>query len=114
MLRLEIKPHLTDRALRKKMEERKDVRLFQYWQIIYSVSTNPGRKAQEYSSLLGITKEKVYRLVQMYNKEGSDFDRRLSWGGRREERSHMTLKEDAGLLRAFTGLHFMKCSKKVL
>src|SRR5271170_2278425 len=103
MLALKVKAHLSNKALLKKLQGQKDIRLFQYWQIIYSVSTNPGRKAQEYSSLLGINKEKVYRLVQLYNKEGADFDKRLTWGGRREERSHMTLKEEAGLLQSIEG-----------
>lgn len=100
MLQLRVKPHLSSPMLLKRLQEQKDVRLFQYWQIIYSVSTNPGKKAEEYSSLLGINKEKIYRLVQMYNKKGADFDKGLMWGGRREQRSHMTLKEEAGLLQS--------------
>lgn len=98
MLQLKVQPHLKLSALKRKLQEQKDVRLFQYWQIIYSVAFNPGRKAEEYSSILGINKEKVYRLVQLYNKQGEGFDRNLKWGGRREERSTMTLKEEKSLL----------------
>jgi transposase len=98
MLQLKVKPHLSKQALLKKLQGQKDIRLFQYWQIIYSVSTNPGKRAEEYASLLGINKEKVYRLVQLYNKEGAGFDTELIWGGRREERSHMSIKKEAGLL----------------
>ena len=98
MLQLKVKPHLSNQALLKKLQGQKDVRIFQYWQIIYCVSTNPGKKADEYASLLGINKEKVYRLVQVYNKDGADFDTKLIWGGRREERSHMPLKQEAHLL----------------
>ncbi|MBI2270138.1 MAG: hypothetical protein HYU69_07235 [Bacteroidetes bacterium] len=99
MLQLKVKPHLSKQALLKKLQGQKDVRLFQYWQIIYSVSTNPGKQAEEYASLLGINKEKVYRLVQLYNKDGADFDTGLVWGGRREQRSHMSLKQESSLLK---------------
>ena len=103
MLQLKVKPHLTLPALKKKLQSQQDVRLFQYWQIVYSVAANPGKKAEEYSSILGINKEKVYRIVQLYNKQGAEFDSDLEWGGRREERSNMTLKEEEAILKSIEG-----------
>ena len=103
MLQLKVKPHLSLPVLKKKLKSQQDVRLFLYWQIVYSVAANPGKKAEEYSSILGINKEKVYRIVQLYNKQGEGFDSDLEWGGRREERSKMTLKEEETLLRSIEG-----------
>ena len=100
MLQLKVKPHLSQKSLRKKLSIQTDVRLFQYWQIINSVFTNPGKKAEEYGSILGVAKEKVYRIVQSYNKNGADFDKEFIWGGRREERSLLSLKQEADLLKS--------------
>jgi len=100
MLQLKTLAHLDNKALRQKMVSQRDLRLFQYWQVIYCVQTNPGKKAEEYASLLGIAKEKVYRIVQQYNKKGKDFDRELHWGGRRETRSLLSLEEEHRMMKA--------------
>jgi len=100
MLQLKTLAHLDNKALRQKMVSQRDLRLFQYWQVIYCVQTNPGKKAEEYASLLGIAKEKVYRIVQQYNKKGKDFDRELHWGGRRETRSLLSLEEEHQMMKA--------------
>jgi hypothetical protein len=52
MLRLKTIAHLDNKALRQKMLSQKDIRLFQYWQVIHCIQTNPGKKAEEYASLL--------------------------------------------------------------
>ena len=100
MLRLKTLAHLDNKALRQKMLSQKDIRLFQYWQIIHCVHTNPGKKAEEYAALLGVAKEKVYRIVQQYNKKGKDFDLELQWGGRRERRSLLSLEEEQQMMKA--------------
>jgi transposase len=82
----------------RKMQEQKDVRLFTYWQLIYSIQTNPGKKAEEYASLLGMPTEKVYRIVQLYNKNGG-FDKQNHWGGRRDQRSHLSYEKEQVLMK---------------
>ena len=99
MLQLKTLAHLDNKALRQKMLSQKDIRLFQYWQIIHCVQSNPGKKAEEYASLLGIAKEKVYRIIQQYNNRGKDFDIGLQWGGRREKRSLLPLKEEQEMMK---------------
>lgn len=96
---LQLKPHLDTKALLKKMRSQQDVRLFQYWQIIYSIQSNPGKKAEEYGSLLGMAAAKVYRITKLYNRHGADFDKQLTWGGRREERSLLSYEEEVSLMR---------------
>ena len=100
MRQLKTLAHLDNKALRQQMSLQKDVRLFQYWQIIHCVQTNPGKKAEEYAFLLGIPKEKVHRIVQQYNKKGKDFDKELQWGGRREKRSFLSLEEEQKTMKA--------------
>ena len=100
MLQLKTAAHLDNKALRQKMLSQKDIRLFQYWQVIFCVQTNPGKKAEEYASLLGMAKEKLYRIVQQYNKRGKDFDREVQWGGRREKRSLLPIEEEEQMMKA--------------
>ena len=101
MLQLKTLAHLDNKALRQKMLSQKDIRLFQYWQIIHCVQTNPGKKAEEYASLLGITKQKVYRIIQQYNKRGKYLDSELQWGGRREKRSLLSLEKEQQMMKEF-------------
>jgi transposase len=81
------------------MRSQADVRLFQYWQIIYSVQSNPGKKAEEYGNLLGMSTAKIYRITTLYNKHGEGFDKQLQWGGRREERSLLTNEQEISLMK---------------
>lgn len=96
---LKINPHLDGKSLVRKMRSQSDTRLFQYWQIVYCVQSNPGKKAEEYGSLLGVDASKVYRVTQLYNKHGESFDRQLKWGGRREARSLLGSGEEVLLMK---------------
>lgn len=95
---LHIQPHLDNKSLQKRMQNQQDVRLFQCWQIIYCIQTNPGKQAEEYAALLGVDVSKIYRIVQFYNKHGASFEQQLKWGGRREQRSLLTLPEETKLM----------------
>jgi len=97
---LQLKEHLTAKEIAVKMRQQKDLRMFGYWQILWSVVKNPGKKAEEYASYLGTNEHKVYRIVQRYNKLGKDFDKSLNWGGRRESTSLLPLAEESALLQA--------------
>ena len=100
MRTLQLKPHLDKASLLKKMHAQKDVRLFQYWQILFCIQGNPGKKASEYADLLGVDVSKIYRIAELYNLKGADFDRHLQWGGRREQRSLLSIEQEARLLRS--------------
>jgi len=52
--------YLTDDALKKEMNSQKKVELFKDYQILYSVQTNSGRKAEEIAQILGVTKNNVF------------------------------------------------------
>jgi transposase len=98
---LHLAAHLSNKLLQKRLQQQKDIRLFQYWQILYCIQTNPGKQAEEYGSLLGVDVSKIYRIVQLYNRHGADFDKALQWGGRREQRSLLTLREESELMDTF-------------
>ncbi|KAA6318053.1 hypothetical protein EZS27_031890, partial [termite gut metagenome] len=38
----------------------------------------------ELSVLLGVSKSRIYRIIQSYNKDGKDWRVSKQWGGRRE------------------------------
>ena len=71
-----------------------------YWQIIYSVLVNPGKKAVDIANILCVTENKIYKTVEKYNKLGASWKTNVQWGGRREERCIMTIEEEKEFLRS--------------
>jgi Transposase and inactivated derivatives len=68
------------------------------WKIIQCVKFNPGVNANEISKILCISPQKVYKVVQEYNKKGKDYKKTVQWGGRRQETSFLTPEEEVNLL----------------
>ncbi len=95
---LKLTPHLTTSELSGKLSTCTNLHQRSYWQILLSVSFNPDKKAEDYASFLGVTKSKVYKVVQLYNKEGGGFTAKLKWGGRRKETSHMSIEEEEKMM----------------
>jgi transposase len=95
---LSIAPHLSVAQIREQLYSCNNGRHASYWQIILTLSLNPGRKAKEYASLLGCSERKLYRIRALYNKEGADFTNKLLWGGRREACCLMSFEQEATLL----------------
>ena len=96
---LKTKPHLSDGEIKSIMKSQTDHRAFLDWQIIYSVQRNPGKTAEEIGAILGVSKYKVYKVIQRYNKYGKQWREKYQWGGRREARSIMSLEEESALLK---------------
>ena len=97
---LRTKPYLADDELKKEMNSQKKVDMFKDWQIIYSVQTNFGKKAEEIAKILGVTKNKVFKTVEKYNKNGLEWKSDTSRGGRREARCTMSLDAESSFLRS--------------
>lgn len=95
---LQLTPHLTTAELSSKLMSCANLHHRSYWQILLSVSFNPNKKAEDYSQFLGVTKSKVYRVVEQYNKKGAGFTDNLEWGGRRNETSFLTLEEEKKMM----------------
>jgi len=100
MRQLYLKSHLTSNQLKEKLHREKDVRIFRYWQLLYIVSTNPGKSDIDYAGMVAMGKDNVYRVVQLYNTNGKNFTQKLHWGGRRQETSYLTIKEEAELMKS--------------
>jgi transposase len=98
---LQTREHYTDEILKKIMESQSEIRAFKDWQIIYSVQNNRGKKAEEIAKILGTTKSKIFRVIQLYNKHGQDWRIYGKWGGRRNERCHLSLEDEASLMGSF-------------
>lgn len=79
---LEIEPHLSTAELSERLSTCLKPYKRVYWQILLSISFNPNKKAEEYAAFLGVTKSKVYRTVELYNKKGSRFIDDIKWGGK--------------------------------
>jgi transposase len=96
---LQLQPHLTTSDLSVKLSSCINIHHRIYWQILLSVSFNPNKKAEEYAAFLGVTKSKIYKVVELYNKVGADFTSNLNWGGRRSVTSHMSFEEEAKMMK---------------
>ena len=95
---LSITPHLSVAQIKEQLYSCSNGRHASYWQIILTLSLNPGKKAKEYAALLGCSERKLYRIRALYNKQGADFTKKLLWGGRREACCLMSLAEEQTLL----------------
>jgi transposase len=95
---LKTKPHLSDSELFSLLNSQKEIRAYKDWQIIYSVQINIGKRAEEIAQILGVSKSKVYYVIQCYNKHGINWRTYDNWGGRREERCNLSLEEEKSLL----------------
>jgi len=95
---LQLAPHITTDELSSKLMSCANHHHRSYWQILLSVSFNPNKKAEEYALFLGVTKSKVYKVVELYNKRGADFTENLNWGGRRLETSYMSFEEEEKMM----------------
>ena len=96
---LTIKFYLTDNELKRGMNSQKRADDFRDYQIIYSIRTNIGIKAEDISGILGITKNKIYKTVEKYNKYGLSWKSGKTKGGRRASRCILSLEEEASFLK---------------
>ena len=97
---LQLKPHLTTSELSIKLASCIKIHHRTYWQILLSVSFNPNKKAEEYAAFLGVTKSKIYKVVELYNIQGASFTADLNWGGRRSSTSHMSYEEEEKMMQS--------------
>jgi len=68
------------------------------WKIIQTVKVNPGIKAKIISEVFCISIQKVYSVIEGYNKNGKEYKQGTHWGGRRRENSYMSIQEEEGFL----------------
>ena len=97
---LQVKPYLTDNDLKAIMNKQRDVAAFRDYQIIYSVQTNFGKKAEDIAKGLGLSSNKVYKTVEKYNKHGLKWKENITRGGRRESNCLMSLNEESEFLKS--------------
>jgi transposase len=68
------------------------------WKIIQSVKMNPGIDAKTIAQVLCISLQKVYAVIEEYNKNGKHFKQDTHWGGRRKENSYLSFEEEEAFL----------------
>src|SRR3954469_15061450 len=96
--RVALKSHLSAEQIREQLYKSNNGHHASYWQIILTVSLNPGKATAEYCAYLGISDTKFYRIVGLYNQHAAHFCEALQWGGRREPRCMMSLQAEQQLL----------------
>src|ERR1044071_4229569 len=93
-----LKPHLSVEQIRERLYGSKNGHHASYWQLILTLSVNPGKSTKEYCGYLGISDTKFYRIVSLYNQHGACFCEALKWGGRREARCLLSVEAERALL----------------
>lgn len=68
------------------------------WLILRAVQSNGITNAKDIASVLGISVQKVYKVVQDYNKSGRKFKENVKWGGRRKNKCYLSKEEELQLL----------------
>jgi len=96
--RVTLKPHLSSEQIRERLYNSNNGHHASYWQIILTVSLNPGKATAEYCTYLGISDTKFYRIVALYNERGEHFCEALQWGGRRASRCTLSFEDEQQLL----------------
>lgn len=95
-----LKPHLSVEQIRERLYGSKNGHHASYWQLILTLSLNPGKATQDYCGYLGISDTKFYYIVSLYNQHGASFCEVFKWGGRREARCLMSVEEEQALLQS--------------
>ncbi len=71
------------------------------WKIIECVINNPGIDAAEIAKVFCLSIQKVYKVIQDYNKKGKDYKTDIQWGGRRQETSYLSFESEQKILDDF-------------
>jgi transposase len=97
---LKIKQHLSKDELKKRMHLQKTVKDFQDYRILYSVPVNEGKSALDIADYPGVSKNRIYKTVEKYNRLGAGRKDTVHHGGRREARCIMSLEKGKQFLRS--------------
>ena len=87
---------MTEEEIMERMRQEKSIEQFKIWQCIHIVKMHPGIPAEEVARILGVSKYKVYRHIEEYNKLGQEGIIYRSRGGRRK--AYLSLREEKRLL----------------
>jgi len=93
-----LQPHLSAEQIKERLYQSSNGHHASYWQIILTVSLNPGKATREYCTFLGISDTKFHRILSLYNERGASFCEALQWGGRRAKRCLLIFEEEQALL----------------
>ena len=102
--RVALQPHLSVEQIKERLYGSRNGHHASYWQIILTVSLNPGKATREYCAYLGVSDTKFHRVVSLYNEKGASFCDDLQWGGRREKRCLMSFVQEEEVLQHWTAI----------
>ena len=98
MRTLELVNHLTDAQLKERLEIAAGKPEFSRWQILYMVQVAGIHSAAVISPLVNLSISSIYKIVEQYNKDGTNGIKYMLRGGRR--RSLLSSSEESELLNA--------------
>lgn len=72
------------------------------WKIIESVKNNAGIEATEIAKVFCVSVQKIYKVIQDYNKKGKCYKTDVHWGGRRQATSYLSFEDEKKILDNFS------------
>lgn len=97
MRTLQLKPFLSDEALKKRMLEMRGDLSYPKWQVLYLIQVGMLTSASVISPLVNLSVHSVYKIVEGYNLQGVSFIQTKARGGRR--RSLMSMEMEIKLMK---------------
>lgn len=94
MRTIKLKQHFSKEEIINQINQEKEIRYFQEWQIILSIINNINATAEDIASFLCCKKRKVYETVRKYNQLGRKWHSDKKWGGRRKNNEYMSIEEE--------------------
>ncbi len=91
-------PHLSEEAIRERMQRERRPWCRRRWQIIYQALTAP-RKAEDIARTVGVSLSTVHRVMAAYKHSGVAAIETPGKGGRRHQ--HLTLEQERAFLQPF-------------
>lgn len=71
MRTIQLQVHFSSKQLKEKLHKEKDVRLFRYWQLLYIISINPGKKDSDYAEMVAMVRIMYTALYNYITKRVS-------------------------------------------
>jgi len=101
MRTLKVNDSHSSHEIQNKIREIKNYNDVIDWKIIECVKNNPGIEASEIAKVLGLSIQKIYKVIQNYNKQNSNYKQNLQWGGRRQKTSYLSYESEQAILDSF-------------
>jgi len=95
---LKVKVSLSNEKIKANIRSHKSYNDIIDWLIVQAVQKQDCNNANEIAKVLGVSVNKIYKVIQDYNKSGENFKQNVQWGGRRATNCYLSKDEEKQVL----------------